>query len=266
MAGWAEVPKLTKVLRVKLSEKVPVPVPVTLWKEKPTNPDDFLEAVHKLDTLAQEEYRSPLAQVVGRQDHDRETRLLRVGRLIGVMLKQPFATTQLLDTASPFSQAYRSWELNPETAFEDPEARNTWQYHTLEELRRDPDVVQSRGFQHPSAYAIAQDAQFERGFFGYLAISCRRYLCGNSQLRAEIERQLESAERAGIEVKALGPHTLVSAGAVSIATLLVQSIPILGIVSTPVVAGLIVIVFNIGLDAFCQWASNPNLFNATKET
>ena len=64
-----------------------------------------------------------------------EERLLRIGRLIGVVLKEPFALEKDLVAPSPYSGAYRSWELEPATKFDDPSIQCSWQYQALEALR-----------------------------------------------------------------------------------------------------------------------------------
>ena len=45
----------------------------------------------------------------------------------------------------------------------------------------------------------------------------------------------------------------------TIGTWLVQSIPVLGIMGAPVIAGMIFIMYSIGIDAFCSWASSRAL-------
>src|SRR5262245_45322674 len=104
------------------------------------------ESLRQLDNLAHKEYHAALADIVSNTDDSAELRMLRLGRLLGVTLKQPFATYKDLSVSSPFSRAYRAWELNLAAAFNAPLAQSSWQYRTLEMLRTNPDVIQSLGW------------------------------------------------------------------------------------------------------------------------
>jgi hypothetical protein len=223
---------------------------------------EFEVSLRQLDTLAREEYHVSLAEVATRLHDSDEHRLLRVGRLLGVTLKQPFAISEVLDAPSPFSGAYRAWKLKAEGAFDDPQARSCWQYKALEALRSDPEVIQSLGWQPPSVYVLAETAQSERGFFWYLAMSCRRYLCRDAKLRSQIDREVKAAKRAGFDLKNVTPEVIVASGGLAIGGALVQSIPALGMMGAPVIAGLVFIVYSVGIDAFCRWATDHGSYHA----
>lgn len=214
------------------------------------NSDEFENGFRQLDSLAQKEYHVPLAEVaLGPEDE--EKRLLRLGRLIGVVLKQPFAVENDLATPSEYRRAYRSWELDS-AALEDPSIRGSWQYKALETLRTDPDVISALGWQPLDVYDLAQTAHHERCFFSFLAVSCRKYLCRDQKLRREIEREVKSARNVGFNVKNITPEMMVASGGLTIGTLLVQAIPVLGIMGAPVIAGIVFIIYSIGIDAFCS--------------
>jgi len=220
------------------------------------------QSLRQLDTLADEEYHASLAEVVAQPGDSDETRLLRVGRLLGVMLKQPFATSKALDAPSRYCGAYRAWELDSESAFALPQARSSWQYQALEALRSNPDVVESLGWQPPSVYALAETAQSERGFFWYLAMSCRKYLCRESNLRGQVEREVQKAKRAGLDIRNVTPEVVVASGGLTIGASLVQTVPALGIMGAPVIAGIVFILYSIGIDAFCRWAKDHESYHA----
>jgi hypothetical protein len=202
------------------------------------NSEELENGFRQLDSLAQKEYHEPLADIALGPEDD-EKRLLRLGRLIGVVLKQPFAVKNDLASPSQYSGAYRSWELEPEAKFEDPSIRGSWQYKALETLRSDPDVISTLGWQPVDVYDLAQTAHHERGFFSFLAVSCRKYLCRNPKLRADIDREVKAAKRAGLDLKNVTPEIMVASGGLTIGTLLVQAIPVLGIMGAPVIAGMI---------------------------
>jgi hypothetical protein len=85
--------------------------------------------------LAQKEYHEPLTEVALGPEDD-EKRLLRVGRLIGVVLKQPFAVEKKLDAPSIYTRAYREWEFKPPTEFENSGITNSREYKPGIELLR----------------------------------------------------------------------------------------------------------------------------------
>jgi hypothetical protein len=219
-----------------------------------------LEAsLQQLDTLARKEYHASLTDVVTRPDDCDERRLFKIGRLLGVILKEPFAEPEALDPPSSYSGAYRAWNLKPEVDFE--KAQSCWQYRALEALRSDPEVIQRMGGQLPSVYELARMAQTERGFFWFLAMSCRRYLCRDPELRSQIEREVQTAKRSGIDIKNVTPEVIAASGALQIAESLFERIPALGMTGAVVTAGLVFIIYNIGIDAFCRWASDHESYH-----
>jgi|SRR5713226_7170048 len=222
------------------------------------NSEELENGFKELDNLAQKEYHEPLTHVALAPEDD-EKRLFRLGRLIGVVLKKPFATEKNLDAPSIHTRAYREWELKPPTEFENSGIKNSREYKALETLRTDPDVISTLGWQPASVYDLAQTAHHERGFFAFLAVACRKYLCKDKKLRAEIDRQLKAAKRAGFNLKNVTPEMVVASGGIAIGTWLVQAIPVLGIMGAPVIAGIVLIVYSVGIDAFCSWASDRAL-------
>lgn len=223
---------------------------------------ELKRSLQQLNDLARDEYRSSLAEIVACAGDSEETRLLRLGRLLGVTLKQPFARSRDLAAPSGRTRAYRAWDLEPEAAFEVPQTRTHWQYQALEALRSNPDVIQSLGWHPSSVYDLAATAQSERGFFWYLAMSCRRYVCRDAKLRDEIERGVQTARRAGLDVKNVTPELIVTSGGLTIGAALVQAVPALGMMGAPVIAGIIFILYSIGIDAFCRWARDHESYHA----
>lgn len=220
------------------------------------------QSLWQLDALARKEYRVSLTEVVTRMGDSDETRLVRVGRLLGVTLKEPFAISRDLDAPSRYSGAYRAWKLKSEDAFKTPEAQICWQYQALEALRSNPDVIQSLGWQPTSVYDLAVTAQCERGFFWYLAMSCRRYLCRDKNLRDQIDREVQKARRAGLDLKNFTPELMVVSGGLTIGVALVQAVPALEMMGAPIIAGMVFSFYSIGIDAFCRWARDHESYHA----
>jgi hypothetical protein len=103
--------------------------------------------LRQLDDLSWKEYGESLSEVAAEADEQKT--LDRVGRLIGVTMKQPLAEPQTLDTPTLTTRAYRQWELKDEKTIHDCE-QNTWQYQTLAALSQDEQVIESLGYQPPS--------------------------------------------------------------------------------------------------------------------
>jgi hypothetical protein len=234
-------------------------------------PQELEGALQQLATLAREEYHASLGEIAAQLGDSDERRILRIGRLLGVTLKRPFATSKDLEEPSDFSGAYRTWTLMPASAFDDAQARSCWQYRALESLCSDPDVIQALGGQLNSVYSLAEIAQSERGFFWFLATSWRRYLCGDPNLRRKIDREVQGARRGGLDLKNITPDIIVASGGLTIGAELVHNIPALGTMGAPVIAGLVFIIYSVGLDAFCRWTSDHKFFhpefpNSDRET
>src|SRR2546430_2668775 len=93
--------------------------------------EQMQEGLAVLNNLAQEEYHKDLDSILADPARTQEERLLRVGRLVGVVLKEPFATAVPIDPTTSYTGAYRGWGLNIE-AFDASEKQATWQYGVLE--------------------------------------------------------------------------------------------------------------------------------------
>lgn len=223
--------------------------------------EDLENGFRELQSLSEKEYHERLASVAFGPE-DGETRLLRIGRLIGAVMKEPFAVGKDIQSLSEYGRAFRSLELQPAAKFEDPLLRQSWQYKALELLRTDPDVISTLGWQPVNVYDLAQTAHYERGFFGFIAVSCRKYLCKDEQLRADIDREVEAAKKAGFNLKNSTPELVVASGGLTIGTWLVQTFRCLAFTGAPVIAGIVLIIYTIGIDAFWSWSSS----RAVRET
>lgn len=205
---------------------------------------DLAQGFTELNELSKSEYHQTLDEL----QNDPTTPFdpsLQIGRLVGVVLKAPFADSVALPEQSTLTGAYRAWNLVGESRFNEPAIQNSWQHRVLQ------DIATTEGL--TNAYALALDAHFERGFFGYLARSTCKYLCGDPQIRREIEKAVDDARKSGLDVTVKSPEIAVGSAGLTLGMLLIQHVPILGFVGAPVIAGLVVILYRIGIDAFCTW-------------
>jgi hypothetical protein len=208
--------------------------------------EQIQEGLAVLNSLAQEEYHIDLDSILADTARTQEERLLRVGRLVGVVLKEPFATDVPIDPATSHTGAYRGWQLDG-SAFAKPEKQTTWQYGVLESLRKE------EGWP-PTVYDFAGFLQVETGFFGSLVNSTRKYICGDPVLRQRIDAEVKASLPGGGTV----PLAAMGAGAMELANILVQYVPWLGGAGAPLIAGLclwlVLSIRAIGTDAFCDWS------------
>ena len=192
----------------------------------------------ELDQLSQVEYQETLVEVL--KDPISERRAVRLGRLVGVLLKQPFAEPETLTRPSIRTGAYRAWHLVDADKFQ-THSQTIWQHRVLEQMQRELSS-QERHLAHYSLYQFAVDAQHERGFFAFFALTLRRYICGDKRIRKKVEDALKAIGKAGgSQVPRITPEAIVGAGGLTLGVYLVQNIPILGMAGAPVIAAVVVI-------------------------
>jgi len=205
----------------------------------------------ELDELSRYEYHENLDKVLSLDHGDQDVEsALRVARLIGVVIKQPFAERVERNEPSFRTGAYREWLLIDEGSFKKQEGKMIWQARLLEEL------AQEMNFS--STYQLASYAHYESGFFECLAKSVRKHVCSDLPSGRKVKDAVARA-RSPLKHEATASRDVIAgtAGA-SIAAALMSAVPFLGIVGAPVIAGIVLILYKIGIDAFCEWVSTDN--------
>ena len=104
-------------------------------------------------------------------DPDPERAAIRVGRLVGVLLKARFATSHELAAASVYTSAFRSWTLVDEAEFAAAARVDTWQYRTLVAIREELIEKLPRRPRSPPTLSTTNQA------WGITAPGCGRQLC-----------------------------------------------------------------------------------------
>ena len=210
--------------------------------------EDFTEAVRYLNGLSEGDYHQSLQEVYSEEDDTLVA--TKIGRLVGVAIKLPFAIQKDRQTPSQFSSSYREYNLLPyerlTEILEDQDVKNTWQYRTLELMNAN----------NPNASTIASlmmDAHYERGFWGYLGKSFVNYICNNGPIRERIKTDLENARQEGYAAKVVDPEILVAIGGLSLGNYLISIHPDLSALGAPVIAGIVMVLYRIGIDGFCPY-------------
>jgi hypothetical protein len=225
-----------------------------------TNDQNMIEAkqlqqgLTVLESLAQEEYQEDLDSILADPTRTQDERLLRIGRLVGVVLKQPFASpVPIVDRTDPTATvtgASRMWVLKSEAEFD----KKTWQYEVLEALREEEDW-------HPTVYDLAYNLDEEKRFFRFLVNSTRKYICGDPALRQKIDAEVKASLPSG---GAVSVAAIMGPASTAVAVTLVQYVPWLGVAGASLIAGLVLwlvlLIKRIGIDAFCQYAESKVLF------
>jgi hypothetical protein len=222
-------------------------------------PEDLRGGVNELDDLARGEYGVSLAEVLSDPSRTSDDRMWRVGRLIGITVKQPFASSHSIDPATSKTGAQRGWALAPIGAKESATSTNTWQYALLSGLIVDPDLGADLGQWEGGTpdFEAVQYALYamnsERGLWRCMAKSAQKYLCGNKALKEAVD---ESSRAGGLSKDLLTPSSLIGAASVSGAGAITDALPWLHPSGTVVATGMLIIIGNIGLDGFCDWVRN----------
>jgi hypothetical protein len=212
------------------------------------NEDSLKEGFAELDLLAKAEYKESLVELL--EDPDAERSAERVGRLVGVLIKQPFAKSEDLAVPSARTAAYRAWNLVDQSDFDKQFRTSIWQCRTLQIMQ------QETGFQRSSPYAFATYLHYESGFFGGFAQTLRKYICGDKKIRNKVKQALKAVPGIGTAIAGATPETAVGAGGLSLGAYLIHAIPVLGIAAPPVTAAVVVILYTLGVEAFCNWSTS----------
>ncbi len=217
-----------------------------------------------LSDLAEAEYGQNLAELLA-DDHpvqggeyanfevrDSHDAFWRLGRLIGITVKEPFAKPENRTEQESQTDARRVWNLDEKAL--NVKHPDLWQYNLLTEFLADTDRVGYFDWLPPQDLAEAnqvarflEEAHSERGVFGALVRAARPYLCKDPEVREKLTKTLA---RGRIDAD---PAQMIAGGATTgAATLIIAVVPWLGPAALPVVAGMILIITAKGLDALCS--------------
>jgi len=207
--------------------------------------------IETADAHSRSEYGLPLEALVNELDTDRGR--LRYGRLMGVMLKEPFADRFVRSGPSEATGAAFDWCWN-EQKVKDADARLGWQYLILKNL-----VAQKYAITEPIPEDVYRFIWYEGCAEGrilkYVLEATHQHLCGNDKARREIKAAVQKARMEGARVADPSRTNLV-AGIGTVVTTLVAVSGTYGVALGPLAGGLSILIAQIGLDAFCMWSQD----------
>ena len=203
----------------------------------------------ELDRLSRLDYFESVWAVANASTDASDIKMLRLGRLLGVSMKEPFSRARARPQPTKDTHSNRAWTLRPRQLLGASGAHDSWQYRTLQAMAREAKL-------NPTAMALT--LKRERNFSAFLFRSVHKYLCGDAKIRAKVKRNVDAARKAGVGLRLQDPEVIVGAGGLALGSYLVSVAPILGYVGAPVIAGLVLLLYTVGVDAFCDWVSSKN--------
>jgi hypothetical protein len=204
------------------------------------------QTIRKLNRLAKVEYLEDLASIMGspKKGGSMEDRAARqLGRLVGIEMKRPFARPVRLESPSPYSGAYRGWNLYTKKVFD----KRYQAFSGLPEGQPLELVIESfrshSVYVPDDVYAIAQEVHHEWGWLRELVVWLRPRVCEDRALFNKLRTALGDA----------GSITIDLSIATQVANLLV-TVPLLSGVPMTVLVGISLFIIRQGADSFCEWA------------
>lgn len=203
------------------------------------------QGTHQLEALASEEYGQDLTSLLASVDDEFGTGRMYFGRLLGIILKEPFSQAR---STPELAGARRRWDLISDR-FKDPGAQSSWQYQVIHALQQESlDYKEER---YSKLEQMVEEVKRETGFFWHVLRSIRKHVCADPQFAAQLRQAIDQAKAEG------SPASLPTASmaAATVATLLVTHVPWLAIAGAGLITGIIILIWRIGLDAFCSWSA-----------
>jgi hypothetical protein len=201
--------------------------------------------IEKVSELCKAEYNRELEEITLALT-DASARLA-YGRLLGIMLKEPFSSRVLRASPSDSTGGSYNWLWDPDRV-RDKSTHDTWQYRALGEL-----VKHHRGIDTPSeddiGEFIAYEGELESRIFMFLMKSAHKNLCEDRARRRSIQTVFGKTSK-------LDPaRPNIPAATATVVSAVVATFGHYGVVLGPLAGGIALMITRIGLDAFCLWAN-----------
>ena len=197
----------------------------------------FSEGLHQLDELAVGEYGETLDSIMS--SPDQALVLRRIGRLMSVWYKQPFAESFPYNPDIPtnWARAQRCWEIHnqPSSALIDNN-KDCVEFLVLvsKELDRPVEVL------------------FEFNIFMSLCKKLKSIVCDEVEVLKRAEKIAKELNKQGNNVSLITTNQVLGAAAVAFATYLVQNSSWLQGSHMPIVTGFTILAVSIGQNRLCN--------------
>lgn len=214
------------------------------------------EGLADLEELSAMEYGQELSTLLTKESA--RLRIIQVGRLMGVVLRDSFSWPTDLEQPDPDTEARRSWTLSESAAFY--EDSDCWQYKVLIALLDEQWMKEELATKERSPYSVAEVLQETTGFFGAIAQSCSKSICRAAKVRDNLTTTLETLPA---DEKPT-PARIIDHVGEDMAAALLKSSSILRKCNPAVLTGMILILAAAGVKGFCDFC-HGGVWNAPNE-
>jgi hypothetical protein len=223
--------------------------------------EDF---VGELDSLAKSHYHLSGQQLLERLNTD-EGRL-QYARLLGVMIKKPFAAEALRSEPSPATKSYVNLVWKDRGSFAN--ASQSWQFRCIKGLATNFEDVAEISDQQAVTF-LEDEGRTETNLGKSLFKAFHDGICGDPKASKAVSEAIKKAKEQGIAV--VEPSAAgISVGIASVVSLALATVlPVtLAAGAAPVLGGIALFLLQTGVRGFCDWSgqASEKLRSAEEET
>jgi hypothetical protein len=209
------------------------------------------EFAHELERLAPEHYKLTAGELLQRLDTDLGR--LQYARLLGVVVKEPFAQSfKRRPSTATKARIGLKWRSNDELRAKG--VQETWQFQLVREIVRE-ETGQKVVSTEDTISFIEHQARYETELGKHLFRAFRKRICGSPEASKAVREAINQAKKKGVNLVA--PTVAgISTGAASLVAIAIASLfsgPI-AVAAAPVIGGITLLVLQVGVDGFCEWS------------
>jgi hypothetical protein len=216
--------------------------------------------IEEFDRISRAHYRRPFSELLA--DVDSPLGRKQFARLLGVMVKEPFAETEDRPPAKA-TKAVKGlkWKTDADIRKLAP---GTWQFEFIRELSSEK---KGRKISDEDAIEELTYFKYESSLGKAVFQAFRERICGDPKTSAVVRAAVAEAKKSG--VKLIDPSTAsLSVGVASVIAVAVASIlpAALAAVASPVIGGVALLLMQVGVDGFCAWSKQVIEANAAPQS
>jgi hypothetical protein len=201
-----------------------------------------------LDQLSRKHYGETLGDLL--QEVDTPLGRLRYARLLGVMVKAPFAEEVVRRPARATGAVVAlRWKTDQEIRSIAP---GTWQFEFMRELlseQKDGKATDADAFSQLTYY------KYESTLGKFLLEAFRDRICGDARTTKAVREAIIQAKKTGVRLTDPTAAGLSVATATFVATAVAHLLPTaLAFTGGPLVGTIALLLMQVGIDGFCRWS------------